>query len=177
MKPLFIATERFGASEGERWKSYYEWAQIPNLVEVVSLDSILCPCLVTELVDEDWKHNVHEDSLLEFFYDLDYLLTRVANVSRRNILGLYRNPDTHIEVAPAPGRFVFVGYDLFDDAQSALVNCGGFPETFSNGELNKYGLISDFSRAREIRRVLPERNPGEHHALCEVYAIWRLVED
>ena len=85
MKPLFIATERFGASEGERWKSYYEWAQIPNLVEVVSLDSILCPCLVTELVDEDWKHNVHEDSLLEFFYDLDYLLTRVANVSRRNM--------------------------------------------------------------------------------------------
>jgi len=71
-----------------------------------------------------------------------------------------------------------MGYDLVEDATqiSALTNCGGFPQTFSNTELNAYGLITDFSRASEIRKRLPEHNPGDHHARCELYAIWRLVE-
>src|SRR6266404_4093762 len=42
-KPLFIATERFDPSDGEKWQSFCQWAEIPGLVEVVSLDSLLCP--------------------------------------------------------------------------------------------------------------------------------------
>ena len=148
------------------------------LIELVSLDDILCSPIVTEFVDEDWEHNVQENYRLSYFYDLEYLIRRVAGVSRRNILGLYRNPDAPIEAAPAGRDFVFMGYDLIEEMTqiSALTNCGGFPETFSNDELNKYGLIFEFARAREVRELLPVHNPDECHANCEMYAIWRLNE-
>jgi hypothetical protein len=176
--PLFVARERFDASDGDRWEGCARWAKIPNLIEVVSLDTMLCPTILPDLSDEDWQHNVQEDFRLNYFYDLDYLIRRTAGILRRNILGLYRNPESHISSPPGSGTFGFLGYDLVEDATniSALTKCGGFPETFSNDELNEYGLITDFSRASEVRRLLPERNPAEPHAKCELYAIWRLVE-
>ena len=178
MTPLFIATQRFDPSDGETWSRYLAWARIPNLTEVVSLDGMLCPHIVHDFNDEDWNHNVLEDFRLDYFLDLDYLLRRVAGVSRKNILGLYRNPQTDIRIAPGPGHFVFLGHDLVEEATqiSALSNCGGFPQTFSNDELNQFGLISDFSRASQIHKQLPERNPQEPHAERELYAIWRLIE-
>lgn len=178
MTPLFIATEKFDSSDDDRWNEYVQWARIPKLVEVVSLDSILCPAVCPDIKGEDWKHNVHEDYRLNYFYHLDYLMNRCAGVSRRNILGLYRNSDGHLDAPPGSGAFAFVGYDLIEEASqiSALTNCGGFPNTFSNDELNEYGLIADFKRASEIRRRLPERNPTEPHANCRSYAIWRLDE-
>jgi hypothetical protein len=178
MTPLFIATEKFDRSDGERWDDYIRWANIPHLTEVVSLDHMLCPRIGPEIVDEDWQHNVQENFRLIYFYDLDYLIRRSAGAARRSILGLYRNPDTHIAAAPGSGSFAFFGYDLIDETTqvSALTNCGGFPETFSNEELNQYGLIADFVRAGEIRRLLPIHNPAEHHANCELYAIWRMRE-
>src|SRR4051794_18897813 len=100
--PIFIATEPFGPSCGEKWQNYLQWARIDGLVEIVSLDSMLCPSLVKEIEDEDWNHIVREDFLLCYFHDLDYLKQRIQGVPRRNILGLYRNPESHIEAAPAP---------------------------------------------------------------------------
>jgi hypothetical protein len=128
MTPLFIANERFDPSAGARWDEYIRWAGIPNLIEVVSLDSMLCPPIVTEFNDEDWAHIVNEDFRLNYFCDLDYLLRRAGLGPRRNVLGLYRNPDSHIDIAPAPGQFNFIGYDLIEEMTqiSALTNCGGF---------------------------------------------------
>ena len=177
-EPLFIATERFDLSDGEKWRKYFEWAKIPALKEVVSLDTCLCGHLVKEFLDEDWKHIVCEDFRLSYFKDLDYLLKRVQNEKRRNLLGLYRNPLGHISTSPSNREFDFVGYDLIEDATqiSALTNCGGFPEAFSNEELNSHGLISQFERASEVKRLLIEKYPEEAHADCEMYAIWRLIE-
>lgn len=177
-EPLFIATERFDPSDGEKWRSYFEWAKIPALTEVVSLDSILCGHLVEELCDEDWNYIVKEDFRLDYLYHLDYLLHRVRDMKRRNILGSYRNPDFHIAEAPAPVDFNFMGYDLIEEQTqiSALTNCGGFPDVFSNDELNSCGLIEKFDRADEVRRLLAEKHPEEPHAQCEMYAIWRLNE-
>lgn len=120
MTPLFIANERFDPSAGARWTDYIRWAGIPNLTEVVSLDCVLCPRIVTE----------------------------------------------------------FIGCDLIEEMTqiSALTNCGGFPETFSNEELNNRGLIDSFARAKEIQRLLAQNNPDEPHANCELYALWRLRE-
>jgi hypothetical protein len=59
--PLFIATERFDPADGERWQRYFEWARIPGLMEVVSLDALLCPRLVREPHEADWAHIVCED--------------------------------------------------------------------------------------------------------------------
>jgi hypothetical protein len=178
MTPLFIATQRFDPSDGEKWRKYAEWAKIPNLVEVVSLDGILCPHLINERDDRDWEHIVIENFRLDYFYDLDYLMDRIRGVTRRNVLGLYRNPEKHIDCAPASGAFDFMGHDLIEDMTqiSALTNCGGSPESFSNDELNPYGLITDFVRASEVRHSLKANNPDEPHANCELYAIWRLVE-
>lgn len=172
--PLFIAVERFDPSDGEKWQKYFQWANIPSLTEVISLDSLLCPHIVNKLQPEDWAHIVNEDFRLDYFNDLEYLLKRVAHVSRKQVLGLYRNLDAHIELAPA-ANFAFVGYDLIEEATqiSALTNCGGFPDSFSNAELNQFGLIGAFNRAAKIRRNLHERHPEEPHANCELYAIWR----
>jgi hypothetical protein len=176
--PLFLATERFDPSNGEKWRAYCEWAKIPGLAEVVSLDSLLCRRLIEEFIDEDWEHNVHEDFRLDYFYHLGYLKLRINNISRRNVLGLYRNPEVHITDAPAAGDFRFVGYDLIEEQTqiSALTNCGGFPDVFSNEELNRFGLIDSFDRAFSVRRLLAELHPEEHHAQCQMYAIWRLNE-
>lgn len=176
--PLFIATEPFKESDGERWKDYFEWAKIPAITEIAGLDSLLCPPLVTTIEDEDWNYIVQENFRLEYFYDLNYLMQRTRDISPRNILGVYRNPETHIATPPAE-NFDFMGYDLVEDQTqiSALVNCGGFPDVFRNEELNRFGLIDAFERAREVRRLLAERHPEEPHAQCEMYAVWRLNED
>jgi hypothetical protein len=175
-RPLFIAKTPFGPAEGEAWLNYCQWAKIPGLTEVVSLDSSLCPRVIKEIADEDWSHIVNEDFRLDYFYDLDYLLERVAKVARKNILGVYRNPNRHIDIPPAPGDFTFVGYDLIEEQTtiSALTNCGGFPDSFSNDELNLFGLISGFDRATKIRQDLKARHPNEPHAQCELYALWRM---
>ncbi|HEX4264996.1 MAG TPA: hypothetical protein VH597_11700 [Verrucomicrobiae bacterium] len=176
--PLFIATKRFDPADGEAWEKYCAWAKIPALVELVSLDSLMCAHLIKEFRDEDWNHNVHEDFRLDYFYNLDYLVQRVKDLPRRNILGLYRNSEVHIVSPPASADFSFMGYDLIDETTqiSALTNCGGFFDVFRNGELNRFGLISDFDRASEIRRVLGVSHPEEAHAQCDMYAIWRLSE-
>jgi hypothetical protein len=174
--PLFIATERFDAADGEKWDRYCEWAKIPSLTELVSLDSMMCPHVITDFTDEDWNHIVCEDFRLSYFHHLDYLKLRVQGRSRINILGVYRNPETHITTPPASASFSFVGYDLIEEMTqiSALNNCGGFPDVFRNDELNQFGLLEDFARATEVRRHLRERYPNESHAGCELYALWRL---
>jgi hypothetical protein len=178
MVPLFIATERFDPSDGDKWQKYCDWAKIPGLVEVVSLDGLLCKHLIQQFQTEDWSHIVNEDFRLDYFYHLDYLLRRVEGIHRRNILGLYRNPEAHVATPPASRKFEFIGYDLIEEHTqiSALTNCRGFPDVFRNEELNRCGLIESFDRASEVRRLLAERHPEEAHAQCELYAIWRMTE-
>ena len=178
VEPLFIATERFDSSDGEKWLKYFEWAKIPALAEVCSLDMVLNPPSLKEILDGDWEHNVNADFRLRYFYHLDYLLERVRDINRRNILGLYRNSETHVAEPPDARDFRFVGYDLIEEQThiSALTNCGGFPEVFKNSELNSRGLLGQFERASEVKKTLAEKCPEEPHAQCELYAIWRLNE-
>ena len=175
IQPLFIAVAPFGPADGEKWQKYLQWARIPRLTEVISLDSMLCERIVTELKTEDWPHIVNEDFRLNYFLDFAYLLRRTANTPLRHILGVYRNPNSHITRPPA-GHFIFAGYDLIEEMTqiSALTNCGGFPDCFSNAELNNCGLVDSFDRAEEIHRALPRLHPKEAHANCELYAVWKL---
>jgi hypothetical protein len=71
--------------------------------------------------------------------------------------------------------FEFVGYDLLDKeyGNSALSNCGGFDETFLPADLNQFGLIDDYEKAKDVKRRLLQNNPEEHHADTNVIAIWR----
>ena len=90
-----------------------------------------------------------------------------------NFLAIIKEPKK--EKAELETDFEFVGYDLIEKEGdiSALTNCGGFDETFLPTELNEYGLISDFDKAKKIQTELPINNPAEHHANCYLYEVWR----
>jgi hypothetical protein len=93
MGPLYIVTERCDRSRGSFWDSYIAWSGLSQLTEVVSLDSLLCPYVAEETLDDDWPHFVNEHWMLHYFHDLPYLLRRVEHLNGRNLLCLFRNPE------------------------------------------------------------------------------------
>ena len=177
MEPLFIVTERFDTSS-PGWERYITWSRLHHLVEVVSLDSMLCPPVISEILDADWPHVCNEDFMLRYFHDLDYLLERAGPLSNRNLLCVFLNPEDE-PMPPASLRFCFEleGFDLvnIECDTSALTNCGGFRLAFENTELSPHGLLGSLRRANEVRDELRKHYPEEHHAACNTWAIFRAV--
>lgn len=176
MRALFVVTSRFDA-DTPTWDSYRRWSGL-TLTELVSLDAMLCPSVLAEILPEDWNHIVNEAHMLSYFTDLECLVQRVGHLHRRNLLAVFRNPDAH----PAPPeaqtyQFLFAGYDLVEvgGGPSTLTNCGGFPLAFSNSELSPLGLLPTFDRANEVREALRRHYPSEPHAHCDLWAIYRAV--
>jgi hypothetical protein len=172
--PLYIATERFDPAKGAQWDHYIAWSGLSQLREVVTLDAILCPRVIKEILPEDWNEIVNEDFMTDYFISLDYLMQRAGSLDGRNLLCVYRNP----EAKPFfhDSRFQFEGYDLVDvrGGISALTNCGGFPLAFENGDLNRVGLLPALDRAEAVRKALTVRYPSHDHATCDVWAIFRM---
>jgi hypothetical protein len=178
MKPIwYIAREKFGPGSPKGWAEYKAWARLPQLIEVVSLDNILCPNGTGELIPEDWEHNVQQNFKIDFFIHLDYLLGRVGNRSAMNILAVIEEPGPADMKSFHDERFAFKGFDLVERPESdvsALVNCGGFDLAFLPEDLNPYGLIWDYEAARDVQQRLVTHYPEEHHAHCALWAIWRM---
>ena len=177
MEPLYIVTERCDPSRGSFWDSYVAWSGLTQLTEVVTVDSLLCPYVLKEVLAEDWAHIVNEDFMLDYFHDLPYLLRRVGHLNGRNLLCVFRNPVGHVDVPRGEHGFSFEGYDLVDvrGGISALTNCGGFPNAFSNAELSSHGLLSSLARAREVAAALPTLYPAHGHEQVNVWAIYRAL--
>jgi hypothetical protein len=177
VKPIwFLACEKFNSSS-EGWTEYIAWARLPQLVEIVSLDTSLCQGVIKALFPEDWKYNVNEDYRVDFFVDLEYLLRRVEDRQPVNILAAIEEPDYEDFKSFHDDRFIFKGFDLVEfpgTEISALVNCGGFDKAFAPGDINPFGLISDYDAAKEIQQRLATFYPEEHHAHCELWARWRM---
>jgi hypothetical protein len=173
MKPWFIATEPFGPNDGKKWRKYIAWSGLTQLVELLSLDPSLCQPILGDVKEEYWPYIVNEDFMLAFFLDANFLRQQVANIPHKNLLCVFRNPSE--PPIPPDGIFEFAGYDLVDvqHSASALTNCGGFPDVFSNSELSTIGLLPDFNRAIEVQKLLLEKHPEEPHAQCYVWAIFR----
>jgi len=116
---------------------------------VISLDRILCPSVFKDLTDEDWSHNVQEDFKLNFFYNLDYVLGKVAGQDQVNVLALMHNPTVEEFRSFSDQRFSFRGFDLveLETGISALVNCGEFPKAFSSSDLSDCGLLTEHAQA------------------------------
>ena len=173
MTPWFIATEKFDQSDAG-WRKYIAWSGLEQLGELVSLDGSLCPTVLPDIKPEYWNHIVNQDFMLHFFVDLDYLRHETADIQRKNLLGVFRNPPGHpnLEVRE---RFEFSGYDLVDkdSSSSALTNCGGFPEVFSNAELSENWHFKTHERSGEVQDALRQGYPNEHHADCDLWAISR----
>lgn len=175
MQPLFIATEPFGPQDGDAWIEYVKWSGLNQLEELVSLDPMLRKTVLPEIKDEYWPYIVNEDFMLNFFIDFEFLLDQVTEIEERNILCVFRDP-TAEPVAPKDvQQFDFLGYDSVDvmGSASALSNCGGFPDVFSDHELTRHGLLSSRARACQIQKKLHESYPEEPHADCYVWAVFR----
>jgi hypothetical protein len=175
VEPWFLVTERFDARCGARWRDYVAWAQLPQVVEIVTTDEMLCPHVVGDLQPDGWAHNVAEDHLLHFFRDVDHLVRRCGGIDGRNLLCVFREPERHPD--PPPGRHAFrsEGYDLADQdgSTSALTNCGGFPRAFAPSALNERGLLPSLEQARAVQRALAREYPDQPHPRCWVWAVFR----
>ena len=175
MHPWFIATERFGPWDGRTWTEYVKWSGLEQLEELVSLDSMLCNTVLPDTKDEYWPYIVNEDYMLDFFVDLKFLLAETSHTDDKNVLCVFLNPPKDPAAPTDILPFEFLGYDLVDihGGVSALSNCGGFPDAFSNSELSRYGLLPSHVRAFEVQTVLRDRYPEEPHANCHVWAVFR----
>jgi hypothetical protein len=177
MQPWFTATERFTPRDRQAWNKFIAWSGLGHLDEVVSLDAMLCPTLLPEIKDEYWPYIVNEDFMLNFFVDLEFLLKQIAEVRERNLLCVYRNPDSPPPPYKGSVKFELLGYDLVDveGGVSALTNCGGFPDIFPNSELSPQGLLTSHARAIQVQAELRTKHPKERHTDCHVWAISRAV--
>jgi hypothetical protein len=176
MPVIYSAVKRFDPTCGEPWQKYIEWSGLTGLREVISLDLILCPTVFQELIVEDWQHNVQEDFKTSLFHNLDYVERRVAENDRVNVLALMPNPTEDEIPSFSDTRFVFRGFDLVElqTGISALVNCGGFPKAFASTDLSDCGLLADHAKALSVQKLLRAEYPDEHHANCDVWAIWQM---
>ena len=95
---------------------------------------------------------------------------------RVNILAVLQNPAAEEVRSFTDRRFEFRGFDLVDvyGNISALVNCGGFDKVFAPTELSECGLLTDHAKALRVQMRLREEYPDEHHANCDLWAIWQM---
>ena len=161
---------------GFSWKEYIEWSKLFHVKELVSLDGILNELAFMPDLDssEEWSYIITDQGMVMFFFNsLEYVLNKVEHLEFFNLLAIIKEPTK--EKAELSNAFDFIGYDLIEIGgdTSALTNCGGFDETFLPSDLNSYGLISEYDKAKRILKELPINNPDEHHADCYLYEVWR----
>ncbi|MVO07765.1 hypothetical protein GOQ30_01140 [Flavobacterium sp. TP390] len=180
MKFLYAArgiyNKEYGGDEFS-WDKYIEWSKLTHLTELVSLDGMLNENLVEPDFDsaEDWNFIYCEGIFqTDLFTSVDFVFKRLKAIDTFNLLAVVLEPEQDCKYVMVEG-FEFVGYELLDRdfSISALTNCGGFDETFLPTDLNDKGLIDDFTKAYEIKKMLIENNPDEHHADTNVIAVWR----
>lgn len=173
----YAILKRFSPEDGKSWKRYLKFSKLNHLKEIVGIDASLCPSIikVEDYSLDDWSFSSDEINFIGFFADLNHTRKRVGETKNCQIVAVVKNPKNEDWLSQLENSFIFKGYDLVDDGLiSALTNCGGFPETFSNSELNEWGLIADYMRACEIKEKLKANNPMEPHAVCELYGVARL---
>jgi hypothetical protein len=179
MPVIYSAVKRFDPACGENWTKFIEWCGLTQLREVISLDGILCPSviIIDELAVEDWQHIVSENFKCHLFHDLEYLLGKVAGIERVQVLALMQNPTDDDVRSFSDHCFVFRGFDFVElqTGISALVNCGAFPRAFSPADLSDCGLLMDHAKALSVQKLLRAEYPDEHHADCDVWAIWQMT--
>lgn len=176
----FTATKKFDPQNAPGWPEYIEWSGLHQLRRVLTLDITLCPPAIEELIPEDWRYNVQEDFRILYFRDFEYLIRRLPPDRKMfNILAILLEPMTVAGGIFSDDRFLLRGYDLVERETgiSALTNCKGFESAFKGNDLSTDGLIVDFQAARLAQSRLRERYPDEHHADCELWAIWEKNDD
>ncbi|GAA5504606.1 hypothetical protein [Novipirellula caenicola] len=169
---LYTLRERFTPDLTDRWDRYRHFSGFHDIAELVTLDSMMCPDVITELRDDDWQYNVHEDFRTELFRDGDYLLNRQPlDPLLHQLIAAHEHPDGSESI---PAGFTFCGYDIMDSyfGNSTLTNCGPIPEAFTAEDVNRYGLVQDLAAALRIRDAMRKQEPDDPHlGQCEVWLV------
>lgn len=171
---LFTLRERLTPDMRSRFEGYQSFSGFTLLTELITLDSMMCPDVVTELSTEDWDYNVQQDFRTQLFRDADYLLSRQPlDRSKHQLIAAYEQPaDTEI----IPTGFERCGYDIMDAyfGNSTLTNCGPIPEAFSPADVNEFGLIDNYEMAFSIRDRMRLLHPDDPHlGACDVWLLAR----
>jgi len=171
---LYTLRERLTSEMTSRFDDYRSFSGFTAITELVTLDSMMCPDLITELSTEDWSRNVQEDFRTELFYDSNYLLSRQPlDRSKHQIIAACEHPEG-TEIVPT--GFVFCGHDIMDSyfGNSTLTNCGPIPEAFNPTDVNGYGLIDNRDTAFRIRDTMRKLQPDDPHlGACDVWLLAR----
>lgn len=160
------------------WASFTEWANIPQLQELLSLDIHLCRNAIEDLTAEDWQHNVQEHFLILYFRDLPYLMERTQYLREKtHLFAVCLEPLMDARQVWSDPHFEFVGYDLLDDVASVsvLTNCKGFEQVIDPSLLSTSGLLTEYALAERIQQQLREVYSLESHSDSEIWAVWKYV--
>ena len=170
--------ERFSPSTSDAWLAYVESSGFKHVEELVTLDGMLCGNYLSEVLDEDWSHNVHEDFRLDLFLNPQYPLTRhPIKLGVFQLLAVLEKPTMESAI---PDGFSFCGFDIMDSyvGNSTLTNCGRIPWAFSPNDVNRFGLIEHLEEATAIRDTMRKREPDDSHlGLCEVWLMARRIPE
>lgn len=99
---LYTLRERVTSDMKDRFHGYRDFSGFAHITELVTLDSMMCPDVITDLRDEDWQYNLHEDFRTELFRDADYLLGRQPlDRSRHHLVAAFEDPEANSD--PPPG--------------------------------------------------------------------------
>jgi hypothetical protein len=115
----YTATETYDPTydeDGLSWAKYIEFSKLTHLTELVSLDGMLNGLIFEPDRGEkgDWDFIIIDD-LYEtgLFNSLDYVMEKVKDKTRFNLLTVVKEPTEKCENIQIPG-FEFVGYELLD---------------------------------------------------------------
>lgn len=172
----YTSTKKLNPSIGDDWSQYVRKISLPQLREIISLDTTLRPKELWELNDEDWLYNIHMDYLIAYFWDLDYLLKRFASKrSSVNILAVMLEPSSEVQKTFGDERFSFQGYDLIGESVSVLNHCGNFEKAFLPSDISEVGLLNSYDLVRKVQRRLRQEYSDESHTDCTLWAIWKMT--
>ena len=177
MKEIWYTARNTFDPDYEGWETYIKGSNLYHLKEIVSLDSMLNEMAFEpeRESEEDWNHIITDEYYeTGFFTSLEYVLNHTEDNNGFNLIAAIKEPDGNRR-EELSGEFEFAGYELLnkDYSISALTNCGGFDETFKPSDLNEFGLVSGYSKARKFQKGLVKNNPEEYHADCYLFEVWR----
>lgn len=171
----YTAIEKFNSESGVLWEKYKAKNDLNHLVEIITLDSSLCPA-----AEQEGENEVLQDSNFPFgdaelYSDLKKSVVEIhgdLDANDWNTIAIELNPKK--ERALPPKDFDFVGYDLVDIATrtSTLVNCGKLEKAFTSADLNSSGLINDLESSLLVQRKIKDHYPNLSHNNTTVVAIW-----
>ncbi len=139
-------------------------------------------CFNTEDIRGYNKNRINAEEIVSFdsgLFELEEIKKYNGKHECEQILLIIVRPDVervNDNIVQDITAFEFCGYDLveMDTYISAITNCGAtFENAIEYGNLNEFGLISNYSVVVTTQIKLRDNYPYENHADSEIVEVWR----